>query len=280
MTVLTTISEPIYGVLLFGSSGFIGSRFLLALQKSSVPVILLNSRANEAEVLSTLHSAVEDSIEISKYICVSFAAAGASGGSFSKNDYLFNSRKIVDLFEVVRTFGVDKFISFGSCFEYGLSGNSIEFLKVGSPTNPAEQYGKSKLEGFRNLSHWATSNKAHLLYLRLFQVYGQGEVPERLFPSLMRAIERGSDFVVMQPDLVRDFLHVDRVVEEIFLRINSLNNVDYVIVENVCSGKPSSLWSFAEAIWAMHSAHGKLLKAKEPAKALYQRLVGATELCY
>ena len=272
------LSESIEGILLLGSSGFIGSKFLRVIQELDVPVITLSSRANEDEIKSILHSEVEHSTDVSKYICVSFAAAGASGGAFSESDYFFNSEQIVNIFETIRSFGVNQFIAFGSCFEYGISGNSIDFLDEQSPTNPVEQYGKSKLEGFRNLSRWANANKVHLLYLRLFQVFGEGEVPVRFYPSLMRAIESESDFVVMQPDLVRDFLHVNRIVEETLIRLSAIQSIRYVGVENICSGKPTTLWSFAEGIWADNLAKGNLTKAKEPTAGIYRRLVGTTKV--
>ena len=76
-------------------------------------------------------------------------------------------------------------------------------------------------------------------YLRLFQVYGEGENPRRLYPSLKRASLTGNDFYINSGNQIRDFCHVDDVIKAIFLSLNSKKSNGEII--NIGNGKPTKI---------------------------------------
>ena len=42
---------------------------------------------------------------------------------------------------------------------------------------------------------WAIENKVSMSLLRVFQIYGEGELSSRLYPSLIKAAKAGQDFL-------------------------------------------------------------------------------------
>ena len=51
-----------------------------------------------------------------------------------------------------------------------------------------------------------------LRLLRFFKVYGEGEAPHRLLPSLVAGLARRERVPLSEGTQVRDFIHVDDVV--------------------------------------------------------------------
>ena len=61
---------------------------------------------------------------------------------------------------------------------------------------------------------------------RPFHTYGEGEAPNRFWPSLVNAAKKGEDFSMSSGEQVRDFSNVDFVASRIceLLKIGSIQN--------------------------------------------------------
>jgi len=98
----------------------------------------------------------------------------------------------------------------GSAFEYGAVGGD---LAEDGPAEPTSVYGRTKLEGTRHVARLGRQGVVHGVTARLFTVYGPGERPHRLLPSLIEAAQRREPVDLTEGLQRRDFTFVDDVAE-------------------------------------------------------------------
>jgi nucleoside-diphosphate-sugar epimerase len=127
----------------------------------------------------------------------------------------------------------------GSALEYGTIGGHLPEEAVPAPET---RYGQSKLAGTRLLRAQAPDRT---VTARLFTVYGPGEHPGRLLPSLMAATD-GTTPVALSAGLQRrDFTYVEDVAEGL-LRLGLKRSIPGGLV-NLATGCLCSVREFAEA---------------------------------
>ena len=90
--------------------------------------------------------------------------------------------------------GIKIFLVAGSCFEYGLSSIHYETIPTTAKLEPTNSYAASKAAASISLQQWAREYDLNLEILRVFHVYGEGELEKRLWPSLKKAAIDGKDF--------------------------------------------------------------------------------------
>lgn len=128
--------------------------------------------------------------------------------------------------------------------------SSIEMLRL---------YGASKAAG--TISAVAT---AHALGLplavgRFFNIYGPGEAPHRLLPSLVSRLGQGRRAALSTGRQLRDFLHVDDAVEAIVALLDALERAPAALAVNVATGEMTSVRRFAEIVVEVMGADAALL---------------------
>ena len=129
----------------------------------------------------------------------------------------------------------------GTCFEYGVQNGC---LSETLPANPTTCYGIAKDSLRRFLEALHSQYAFRLTWTRLFYMFGKGQRPDSLIPSLDRAIDDGEKvFNVSSGEQLRDFLPVEDVAERI-ARITLNSCFDGIV--NICSGKPVSIRKFVE----------------------------------
>ncbi|GAB4203718.1 MAG: NAD-dependent epimerase/dehydratase family protein [Sandaracinaceae bacterium] len=115
-----------------------------------------------------------------------------------------NVRMAAALLEVLR--GTDvTLLAAGSMAELGPT--TGERVDERAPCAPTSAYAIGKLAATQLLLHGAEGVRARVA--RLFGVYGPGEAPTRLFPSVVRALDRGEELALSDGEQVRDFVHVE-----------------------------------------------------------------------
>ncbi|BDS06764.1 CDP-abequose synthase [Oceaniferula spumae] len=172
------------------------------------------------------------------------------------------------MFRAASGAGLKRFVVAGSCFEYGRSGERHEFIPPDAGLEPVSSYPASKAAASVAFHSLACEEKLELLILRIFQVFGEGELETRFWPSLRKAALAGEDFP-MSPGLqVRDFINVTEVAAGF---VKALERKDLrpgePVIENLGSGNPRSLIEFAKAEWHNLGATGKLLPGAVPMRA-------------
>jgi nucleoside-diphosphate-sugar epimerase len=171
----------------------------------------------------------------------------------------WNLTSPLSLFEQARHAGIRRFIIIGSCFEYGRSGLLYETIPTSAPLDPMDSYSSSKAAASIVFRNWADEHNLSLELLRLFQVYGEGESKNRLWPSLRKAALSGESFSMTLGEQIRDFIEVEKVAQTILSRaLISSKQGPTSRIFNVGSGKAQTLREFAEYWWSHWNATGEL----------------------
>jgi UDP-glucose 4-epimerase len=133
------------------------------------------------------------------------------------------------------------FVHAGSALEYGTLGGHLPENAVPQPTTV---YGRTKLAGTKAVLEETRSRGGRAIVARLFTVYGPGEHPGRLLPSLMDAADSRTTVALSTGNQRRDFTYVGDVAEGL-LRLGCVDRVDATVV-NLATGRLASVREFAE----------------------------------
>ena len=152
-----------------------------------------------------------------------------------------------------------RFVVAGSCFEYGRAGERYEFIPPDAPLEPTLSYPTSKAAASVAFVGFAAEIGMELSIHRIFQVFGEGESENRLWPSLRRAALAGEDFAMSPGEQVRDFVPVEQVAASLLTACSHRPaEAGRACIENIGTGRPQTVRQFAEHWWAKWQATGTL----------------------
>ena len=134
----------------------------------------------------------------------------------------------------------------GSALEYGTTGG---VLAEDSPCAPTTVYGRTKLAGTEAIQRVVAETGLDAGVARLFTVYGPGEHPGRLLPSILGAARSGTPLLLSEGLQRRDFAYVEEVTEGM-LRL-AVSEVKPGEVVNLATGAMHSVRHFVEATAAI-----------------------------
>lgn len=117
-----------------------------------------------------------------------------------------NARLPLDLVTHCRPFV--KVVHVGSALEYG---EVTGVLDEAGPIEATTLYGRTKLAGTGHVTRVASQRGLSAMTARLFTVFGPGERPGRLFPTLMQAAGGGARIPLSDGGQQRDFTFVGDV---------------------------------------------------------------------
>jgi nucleoside-diphosphate-sugar epimerase len=122
-------------------------------------------------------------------------------------------------------------------------------------------YGASKAAGGIVANALAQSLGVKLRRLRFFQVYGEGEAPHRLLPSLVTGLSRGRRVPLSDGTQVRDFIYVGDVVEACIKAGDDMTAPARALAAtwNVCTGVGHSVRTFAALVAQAMGERAELL---------------------
>ena len=254
-------------IFLTGGTGFIGSHILNESVRYDYQIVALKRDTSQTKVklitnpnwkLGTLNRPKEDYFKnIDTVLHLASHSANVPYDNLS-NCLQVNLFDTINFFEMAYKCGVRKFIITGSCFEYGIKGEEYQFIPPNAPLIPTQTYPASKAAASISLIQWALEKKVSLSILRLFQIYGEGELKSRLWPTLIDSASRGIDMKMTLGEQVRDFLYVKDAAKIILDAIRNQQE-NQIIIRNIGSGIPLMIREFAEKIWSENKAEGKLL---------------------
>lgn len=129
-----------------------------------------------------------------------------------------------------------KFIFLSSVYVY--SGNNTKIYKENLSLNPCEPLGKSKLISEQLICKYARKFKITCYILRAFTIYGSNSRKSQFLPMIVRKINNKNckKIVLKKPYILRDFLHVDDLLNAIFLCLE-IKSKKKINIFNVASGK-------------------------------------------
>jgi nucleoside-diphosphate-sugar epimerase len=220
-------------VLVTGSSGFIGSVLVRKLihDKHNVSV-LLRKEANTWRIQSLLpHLHVyqanlldlDELTTIVKKIKPKIIYHLAAHGAYS---YQNDAEQIIhtnilgtwNLLQACNKISYDLFVNTGSSSEYGFKQFAMRETDI---VEPASYYAVTKCAQTLLCSHIAKQEKRPIVTIRPFSVYGPYEEPKRFIPTLLRALLLKKEMKLVSPDIARDYIYVDDIVEA-FVNIDAL----------------------------------------------------------
>jgi nucleoside-diphosphate-sugar epimerase len=262
-------------IFLTGGTGFIGSHFINKAHDAGHEVVALR-RSPQSKPRTPLKQEpvwvdqplAEVTLESLKG-CDALVHLAAHSANVPYDTFeaciLYNVIHPLALFRQATLAGISRFIVAGSCFEYGRSGERYEFIPTDAPLEPTSSYPASKAAASVAFHGFACETKVELLILRIFHVYGEGELESRFWPSLRNAARAGEDFSMSEGTQIRDFINVMDVAESF---VSALSRSDLAqgqpFIENLGTGHPQTLADFARAEWKRFNASGKLLAGAMP----------------
>ena len=103
-----------------------------------------------------------------------------------------------------------------------------------SEQNPQGPYGKSKIMCEDALDLWSRYGGRQAVSLRLFNIVGPGDLTPHLFTKLRDDRRRGTSTTVGTLDAVRDYVHVEDVVEAFLIAARHDTGLPH-LTANVCT---------------------------------------------
>ena len=252
-----------------GASGFIGSNFIEIANKKGIDIVGLKRKNSQPRIdLSfepnwVIGSLDDDFTKELKEtdVLVHFASHSPNVPYDSlENCIYWNVLKTLKFFNRALEAGVENFLVAGSSFEYGSSAINYDKIPPDAPLNPIESYPISKALASIALKGWAIKNNVKLIINRIFNVYGEGELSTRLWPSLKKAALNDKNFEMTAGKQIRDFINV-KDLSKIFVKdldFSKLKNGE-PLIKNVGSGNALSVLEFSKLWWKKWDAKGNLL---------------------
>lgn len=260
-------------VIVTGASGFIGRHALPALEQRDYEVHGLDlpgSRAmtsgktvwHDVDLLDS--AAVERTLrEISATHLLHFAWFVRHGAYWTAAENLDWVAASLHLLRAFHRAGGQRAVVAGTCAEYDWAALSGPCIEEKTPRGPQSLYGTAK-DALRSvLAAFSATWSMEWAWGRIFLVYGPGEHPARLVPSLIHSLARGERARCRSANLVRDLMHVGDCGRAFAHLLDSAVSGPV----NVASGLPVSLGDVGREIALQCHAEDRLDLEDQPCSA-------------
>jgi nucleoside-diphosphate-sugar epimerase len=189
-------------VLVTGAGGFVGRPAVAALRARGFEVHGFGR--HDTDLLTTAPEAILRDVAPTHLLHLAWSTEhGRFWDDPANDDWVEATTRLVDAF---RSAGGERVVVAGSCAQYdwseaALGPDGIAHERT-TPRRPATRYGRAKESMTSAIGDGAAVGL-------VFFPYGPNEAPERLVPSITRALLAGTPAEVTSGTQVRDFLHID-----------------------------------------------------------------------
>jgi UDP-glucose 4-epimerase len=210
-------------ILVTGASGFLGGAVARAAKAKGYDVLGVG-RQQFCPPLATFgvsyqaldisdDAALERYLETKKPDIIVHAGWNGVAGRYKDQDVQYaNIVPTCRLIELGAEYGLSKFIGIGSQAEYGQYEGPIA---EDAPTNPTTLYGAAKLAASVLARQRAQDLGVEFAWMRLFAIYGPGDKPHWLIPSLITSLAKGETLPLTQGRQKCDYLYIDDAAEAV-----------------------------------------------------------------
>jgi nucleoside-diphosphate-sugar epimerase/glycosyltransferase involved in cell wall biosynthesis len=254
-------------ILVLGASGFVGANLLRSIRAVRADVVGTASRlpawrlqdcspetVREVDVLVLEDlQALLDSVRPRTVLnCIAYGAY-----SFQTDPeiiYRTNFLATAQLLRELQNRGIAAYVQAGSSSEYGL--NSAGPLEADALV-PNSDYAVSKAATASLIRYYGSSHSMPCLNLRLYSVYGPLEDPSRLIPTLVGHGLKGGLPEFVAPDISRDFVYVDDVVDAFVCAATRLRPEIFGMSFNIGTGRKTTIGELAQTARDAFSVEAK-----------------------
>lgn len=236
-------------IILTGTTGFIGGKLLniLKLQNHEIMVLgrnpdLAQSTGYEKYAQYSMGDELPREIfNFSPEILIHLAWEGIP--DFSAEMCLKNVSDQIKFIQDIKTVSsIKKVIVSGSCVEYGNKTGICHESERNSP-NSYFSWSKQTLCDFYKL--FCQENNIKLIWFRLFYVYGPGQRPESLIPTLLKSFGNNQAPALRNPAMANDYIHVNDVIDGF---IAGVENKEIQGIYNLGSGELTPVYQISSII--------------------------------
>lgn len=225
-------------ILLTGSTGFVGKHVRSMLGNETVMCLdrshgmdLMNPDSYRSRVLA-----------IKPRYCLHLAWNGIP--DYSEPVSEANAQASINLIEILKEAGCRKIVGAGSCWEY---------YPVDGPVSEGDYLSLNPFSVAKNKVSCALRHSGiPYRWARLFYIFGPGQKPGSLIPSLQTAYAEGHDPVIRKPSIGHDFIHV---LDASRILISMLKQKGKNGAFNVGSGKLTSVAEVANILARKYERH-------------------------
>ncbi|HZZ43700.1 MAG TPA: NAD-dependent epimerase/dehydratase family protein [Tepidisphaeraceae bacterium] len=238
-------------ILVIGASGFVGANLFHALLRCRKDVFgtatrqpawrmaglpAENIRTTDLLVDSNLDALLDEIRPRTIFNCIAYGAY-----SFETDPsliYQTNFNFIARLLHRLAKREIACYVHAGSSSEYG--DNAAGPREI-DPTAPNSDYAVSKVASANLIYFYGRHKLVPCANLRLYSVYGPMEDSSRLIPNVIRQGMNGALPEFVHPDISRDFVYSDDVVEAFVDTASNLQPADYGESFNIGTGRKTTI---------------------------------------
>ena len=201
-------------VIVTGATGFIGRHALapLADRGFEVHAVSTRPRADHAARVTWQQADLLHPADVARLMdavrpthLLHFAWFAVPGQFWTSPENLGWVQASIELVRAFDAAGGGRVVAAGSCAEYGACGTDCD--ERHTVLAPATLYGGCK-HAFHVVLERFAEGRFSAAWGRIFHLYGPGEHPDRLVPSVVRALLDGRPALCTAGTQIRDFLHV------------------------------------------------------------------------
>ncbi|MEK7169296.1 MAG: NAD(P)-dependent oxidoreductase [Patescibacteria group bacterium] len=243
-------------IFITGGSGFIGSHLVPKLLTRKHKLLLL-SRKRSGRVGKSPSSIKGDLKNINGWknklkkfrpdAVIHLAWEGLENYDFSAGVSLGNMMNSLNLISVAAELGCKKFLSVGSCWEYGDGKGSLKESASLLPPAHVLDFVIAKRTIQAMGEQIALQNKMQFLWPRLFFAYGPGQKSRTLIAHLVRSFGNGVMPEVKNKSGANDFVYIDDVVEALVKILEKSKKPS--VIYNVGSGRLTSVAEVVKEVY-------------------------------
>jgi len=229
-------------LIITGASGFIGQHLIPIFLKNNYNIIVVGRDKKKLQYFNWFKKVKFLKIDINnnetwrikKIKADSLIHLAWEGLPNYDNDFHIkrNLPNNIAFIKFMISLGIKNILITGTCLEYGKQNGKLFSNNRTFPNNP---YAIAKNELRKKIEKLCINLNINFKWARLFYMYGKGQDRNSLIPQLNNAIKlKHKKFKMSKGNQMRDYLPVEKVVEQLFELFNYKKNG----VFNICNGFP------------------------------------------